>query len=132
MSASTSTQEIKKGKRKSTAGGAEGGDVKVVLNEASTSAGPAFRMWTSNCSRGQMSDADEAVNFPSVRPSKATPYTVYSREIGSSKELARQRTCIAGETEDVEFFSLNRDYPSSEATDCQYVFAPPRNCTSAN
>jgi DNA-directed RNA polymerase I subunit RPA49 len=59
------------------------------------------------------------VNFPSVRPSKSTPYTVYSREIGSSKEIAKQRTCIAGETEDVEFFSLNRDYPSSEAADCQ-------------
>jgi hypothetical protein len=37
---STSTQEHKKTKRKSVAGG---GDVNVVLNEASSSAGPAFR-----------------------------------------------------------------------------------------
>ena len=44
MSASTSTQEHKKGKRKSVAGGAEGSDVTVVLNEASSSAGPAVRM----------------------------------------------------------------------------------------
>jgi hypothetical protein len=43
MSASTSTQEHKKSKRKSVAGGNDGGDVTVVLNEASSSAGPAFR-----------------------------------------------------------------------------------------
>jgi len=46
MSTSTSTQEHKKGKHKSVAGGAGGGEVTVVLNEASSSAGPAFR--TSN------------------------------------------------------------------------------------
>jgi hypothetical protein len=43
MSASTGTQEHKKSKRKSVAGGNDGGDVTVVLNEASSSAGPAFR-----------------------------------------------------------------------------------------
>ena len=43
MSTSTSTQEQKKGKRKSVAAGTEGGDVIVELNEASSSAGPAFR-----------------------------------------------------------------------------------------
>jgi hypothetical protein len=43
MSTSTSTQDNKKSKRKSLAGATGEGDVTVVLNEASSSAGPAFR-----------------------------------------------------------------------------------------
>lgn len=53
MSTSTSTQEHKKGKRKSVAGGV-GGEVTVVLNEASSSAGPAFRTykWVEHLKKG--------------------------------------------------------------------------------
>lgn len=114
--------EAKKGKRKSMPSGSASGDVRVEYNEASSSAGPIFRESLSTwLFRRQASRAGltTSVNFPSVRPSKETPWTIYSREVGSSTDLAKQRTVVAGETEDVEYFSLNRDYPSNEATDCQ-------------
>lgn len=62
-----------------------------------------------------------AVNFPSVKPNKATTFTVYSRDpSASTKDITKQQTLIAGETEDVEYFSTNRDRNSSgEGRDCQ-------------
>lgn len=108
----------KKGKRKSAAGLPSSDDVQVAYNEPSSSAGPVFREL--QCPHPpKICPTEYVVNFPSVRPSKDTPWTIYSREVGSSAELAKQRTVVAGETEDVEYFSLNRDYPSNEATDCQ-------------
>jgi DNA-directed RNA polymerase I subunit RPA49 len=62
------------------------------------------------------------VNFPSVRPSNKTPFTLYTRDPGSSQEITKQHTILAGETEDVEFFSTNRDRQGgSEGGDCQYL-----------
>ncbi|WWD15781.1 hypothetical protein CI109_100205 [Kwoniella shandongensis] len=101
--ASTSQQPKKSHKRKSAAADLAM-DVQVAVEEASSSAGPAF------------------VNFPSVRPSKSTPFTMYSREASSSSALTKQYTMIAGETEDVEFSSHNRDQRlDAEGSDCQYL-----------
>ncbi|WWC69617.1 uncharacterized protein I206_103560 [Kwoniella pini CBS 10737] len=90
-------------KRKSEAGSGQS-DLQVIVEDPSTSAGPAF------------------VNFPSVRPSKNTPFTIYTRDVGSSSDITKQHTLIAGETEDVEFFSTNRDHNlNTEGSDCQYL-----------
>jgi DNA-directed RNA polymerase I subunit RPA49 len=60
------------------------------------------------------------VNFPSVRPGKNTPYTIYTRDPGSSASLSEQRTLLVGETEDIEFFSTNRlEHKEGEGSDCQ-------------
>ena len=70
------------------------------------------------------------VNFPSVRPAEKTPFSLYSRDPGSSSAIADQSTTLAGETEDVEFFSYNRDRPCSEGAECQYlpaIFNPDTN-----
>ncbi|WWC61294.1 uncharacterized protein I303_103875 [Kwoniella dejecticola CBS 10117] len=102
--ASSSQTTKKPSKRKSEAGSLGHSDVQVIVEEASTSAGPAF------------------VNFPSVRPSKNTPFTIYTRDVGSSSDLTKQHSIIAGETEDVEFFSTNRDHNlNTEGADCQYL-----------
>ncbi|ORY25719.1 RNA polymerase I associated factor, A49-like protein [Naematelia encephala] len=102
-----SSQDINKKKRKSTTGHdsvPSKGDVRVVVGESSTGAGPVF------------------ANFPSVRPSKTTPFTVYSRDPSGSTDLPGQRTMLAGETEDVEYYSSNRDKEKpSDGLDCQYV-----------
>ena len=61
-------------------------------------------------------------NFPAIRPSAKTPFIAYTRDDGSSDPFAEQHTLIAGETEDVEFFSTNRDRTgSTEGADCQYL-----------
>ena len=66
--------------------------------------------------------AIQLVNFPSIRPSKSVPFTLYSRDVASTSDLTKQQTLIAGETEDVEFFSTNRDRQTgAEGGDCQYV-----------
>ncbi|WWD01572.1 hypothetical protein V866_008517 [Kwoniella sp. B9012] len=102
--ASAAQSPKKSQKRKSDAANLSGSDVQVIVEEGSTSAGPAF------------------VNFPSVRPSKNTPFTIFTRDVGSSSDLTRQHTIIAGETEDVEFFSTNRDHNlNTEGADCQYL-----------
>lgn len=62
-----------------------------------------------------------AVNFPSVKPNKKTSFTVFSRDPGSSQDLSKQQTLVAGETEDVEYFSTNRDRQAGEGRDCNYV-----------
>lgn len=51
------------------------------------------------------------VNFPAVRPSRATPFKLYRRDRASdaTTDFSQQQTMIAGETGDVEFYSLNRD-----------------------
>lgn len=61
-----------------------------------------------------------------MRPSKNTPFDIYSREDDpSSSAITKQHTLIAGETEDVEYFSTNRDrYQAGEGHDCQYVQTP--------
>jgi DNA-directed RNA polymerase I subunit RPA49 len=62
------------------------------------------------------------VNFPSVRPSKKTPYTVYTRDPGSSSSMNDQHTLLVGETEDVEFFSTNQlEKREGDGSDCQWV-----------
>ncbi|WWC85332.1 uncharacterized protein L201_000195 [Kwoniella dendrophila CBS 6074] len=104
--ASSSQPTKKSHKRKSDAANlaTSNSNISVVVEEASTSAGPAF------------------VNFPSVRPSKNTPFTIYTRDVGSSSDLTKQHTIIAGETEDVEYFSTNRDHNlNTEGSDCQYL-----------
>lgn len=63
------------------------------------------------------------VNFPSVKPNRKTGFTMYSRTPGSSSDISQQKTIVAGETTDVEFFSTNRDHRTSEGTDCAYVAA---------
>lgn len=69
--------------------------------------------------------AESIVNFPSVRPSKSTPFTIYCRDTASTFDLTKRLTLIAGETEDVEFFSTNRHQPSStDGADCSYVLGP--------
>ncbi|KAK4689942.1 DNA-directed RNA polymerase I subunit RPA49, partial [Tremellales sp. Uapishka_1] len=97
-------------KRKSMGNGdASRSDIQVTVGESSTSVGPAF------------------VNFPSIRPAKSIPFTIYSRDPSSSTgDITKQQTIIAGETEDVEYFSTNRDRPPSstltvEGADCQYL-----------
>ncbi|OCF31519.1 hypothetical protein I316_06922 [Kwoniella heveanensis BCC8398] len=103
---STSQPSKKSHKRKSVGGDLAtlSAPVQVNVEQASSSAGPAF------------------VNFPSIRPSKSTPFTIYSRDVGSTSDLTRQQTIIAGETDDVEFFSTNRDYQlNTEGADCQYL-----------
>lgn len=50
------------------------------------------------------------VNFPANRPSKKTPFKVYRRENDTEElDFARQETLIAGETGDMEFYSVNKD-----------------------
>ncbi|WVQ78208.1 hypothetical protein IAT38_000291 [Cryptococcus sp. DSM 104549] len=101
--ASTSHSNKKSLKRKSAAADIAP-TVQVAVEEASNAAGPAF------------------VNFPSVRPSKTTPFTIYTRDVGSSSDLTKQHTLIAAETEDVEYFSTNRDRQlNTEGSDCQYL-----------
>jgi DNA-directed RNA polymerase I subunit RPA49 len=53
------------------------------------------------------------------------PFTIYSRDSApTTSDITKQRTLIAGETEDVEFFSTNRDRQvSAEGSDCQYLAA---------
>ncbi|WRT66971.1 uncharacterized protein IL334_003936 [Kwoniella shivajii] len=102
--ATTSQPSRKSQKRKSDAADLISKEVQVVVEEPSTSAGPAF------------------VNFPSVKPSRATPFTIYTRDTGSTSDLTKQHTIIAGETEDVEYFSTNRDHNlNTEGSDCQYL-----------
>ncbi|KLT40443.1 RNA polymerase I associated factor, A49-like protein [Cutaneotrichosporon oleaginosum] len=82
------------------------GEVRIEIAE-SLGAGPAF------------------VNFPAVKPNRKVPFTIYSRDPApTSSDIMKQRTLIAGETEDVEFFSTNRDRAvSGEGSDCQYLAA---------
>jgi hypothetical protein len=50
------------------------------------------------------------VNFPSVRPAASTPFTIYRKDGSSTaEEFSKQSTMIAGETADVEYFSVNQD-----------------------
>lgn len=47
---------------------------------------------------------------------------MYTRDAATTADLTKQHTLIAGETEDVEFFSTNRDRSNNpEGVDCQYV-----------
>jgi len=63
-----------------------------------------------------------SVNFPSVRPNGSIPFELYSRDPGSANDITKQHTILAGETDDVEFFSTNRDrHGGSEGADCQYL-----------
>ncbi|EJT47276.1 hypothetical protein A1Q1_03905 [Trichosporon asahii var. asahii CBS 2479] len=109
------SQDSKKSKKRKSVGGSSS-DVTISM-EDSMGVGPAFgeyrscRVWLT------------AVNFPAVRPSKNTPFDIYSREDDpSSSAITKQHTLIAGETEDVEYFSTNRDrYQAGEGHDCQYV-----------
>lgn len=112
------SQDSKKSKKRKSVGGSSS-DVTISM-EDSMGVGPAFgeyrscRVWLT------------AVNFPAVRPSKNTPFDIYSREDDpSSSAITKQHTLIAGETEDVEYFSTNRDrYQAGEGHDCQYVQTP--------
>ena len=62
------------------------------------------------------------VNFPSVRPHSNTPFSLYTRDPGSASNITKQHTILAGETDDVEFFSTNRDRQGgTEGADCQYI-----------
>lgn len=108
-------------KRKSMASAAES-DVSVVVAESSSGPGPAFGTHPTN-SLPHYSLTLSPVNFPSVRPSRRTPFTLYSRDPTSTQDLARQQTLIAAETEDVEYFSTNRDRGVGEGAECQYVAA---------
>ncbi|KAL1411208.1 DNA-directed RNA polymerase I subunit rpa49 [Vanrija albida] len=105
MASSSQDQTKKSKKRKSMASNGVASNVSVVVAESSTGVGPAF------------------VNFPSVRPSSKTPFQIYSRDpSATTADITKQRTLIAGETEDVEYFSTNRDYNTGgEGSDCQYV-----------
>ena len=117
-----SSQEPRKKaqKRKSTAGDGPS-EVSVALGEASTSAGPAFGSFPFRFPL-LAAHVIPSVNFPSIRPAKTVPFTLYSRDVASTSDLTKQQTLIAGETEDVEFFSTNRDRQTGgEGGDCQYV-----------
>lgn len=47
---------------------------------------------------------------------------MYTRDAATTVDVTKQHTLIAGETEDVEFFSTNRDRSNNpEGVDCQYV-----------
>lgn len=47
---------------------------------------------------------------------------MYTRDTATTADVTKQHTLIAGETEDVEFFSTNRDRSNNpEGVDCQYV-----------
>lgn len=47
---------------------------------------------------------------------------MYTRDTTTTTDVTKQHTLIAGETEDVEFFSTNRDRSNNpEGVDCQYV-----------
>ncbi|RSH91177.1 DNA-directed RNA polymerase I subunit rpa49 [Saitozyma podzolica] len=110
MPSSSKDLSSKGKKRKSLPSGADSqptpSDVKVVVSDPSSSAGPVF------------------ANFPSVRPSKNTSYTVYTRDPGSSSSVNDQHTLLVGETEDVEFFSTNQlEKREGDGSECQYVAA---------
>ncbi|ADV20586.1 DNA-directed RNA polymerase I subunit RPA49 [Cryptococcus gattii E566] len=78
--------------------------VHVSVGDSSRGSGPAF------------------VNFPSIKPSKKIPFTMYTRDTATTADVTKQHTLIAGETEDVEFFSTNRDRSNNpEGVDCQYL-----------
>ncbi|ORX39701.1 RNA polymerase I associated factor, A49-like protein [Kockovaella imperatae] len=105
---SSAERSKKSHKRKSVAveDGMEAGPstLNVTVTEPSSSLGPVF------------------VNFPSIRPSKDTPFRLYSRDADSGEELALQATLLAGDTEDVDFVSSNRNHGgSNESSDCQYL-----------
>ncbi|EIW69501.1 hypothetical protein M231_03219 [Tremella mesenterica] len=89
-----------KKKRKSTFN--DESDVQVIVSPPSNTVGPVF------------------VNFPSIRPSKTIPFTLYSRTPESTLPLNKQPTLLAGETEDVEFFSVNGE-GHGEGHDCSYL-----------
>lgn len=113
-----SSHETKKSKkRKSMATEGNAGEVGIEIAE-SLGAGPAF---------GESYPAifAHAVNFPAIKPNKKVPFTIYSRDSApSTSDITKQRTLIATETEDVEFFSTNRDrIVSGEGSDCQYLAA---------
>ncbi|BEJ15555.1 hypothetical protein CspHIS471_0501600 [Cutaneotrichosporon sp. HIS471] len=102
-----SSQDTKKSKkRKSMAAEGNVGEVAIEIADA-LGAGPAF------------------VNFPAIKPNKKVPFTIYSRDSApTTSDITKQRSLIAGETEDVEFFSTNRDRQvSGEGSDCQYLAA---------
>jgi DNA-directed RNA polymerase I subunit RPA49 len=64
------------------------------------------------------------VNFPANRPAKKTPFTIYKREneANSQADFSKQPTLIAGETGDMEFFSINKDFDMPEENyNCQWV-----------
>jgi hypothetical protein len=52
-----------------------------------------------------------AVNFPAIRPANKTSFQLYKRErmLLPDMPLADQQTVIACETQDVEFYSINKD-----------------------
>lgn len=78
----------------------------------------SVRVWLQRCG---LADARLA-NFPSIRPAKDLPFTIYSREPTSNADLAKQLTTLAGETEDISYFSVNRRLPGGgEAADVQYL-----------
>ena len=101
-------------------------NLKITISDPSSSLGPVFgeSAWTHTLIVPQRSLTSPLVlaNFPSIRPSKDTPFILYSRDPTSSTNIARQSTVLAGETEDVDFFSTNRAQGSStESSECQYV-----------
>lgn len=118
------SQEAKKSKKRKSMGSSSA-DVSVVVAESSSGAGPAFGRSKQRRLAPQPTHSSHtfAVNFPSIKPSKMTPFTLYSRDPASSSELAKQHTLVAGETEDVEYFSTNRDRNAGEGADCQYLAA---------
>ncbi|WVQ71488.1 hypothetical protein IAR50_001026 [Cryptococcus sp. DSM 104548] len=97
----SSSQLKKASKRKSTAGH---GEITIDIAEGTTGVAPSF------------------ANFPAVKPSKNTAFGVYTRDPGSRADFSQQHTLVAGETEDVEYFSTNRDrQTNTEGSDCQYL-----------
>nr|ODN81277.1 DNA-directed RNA polymerase I subunit RPA49 [Cryptococcus depauperatus CBS 7841] len=101
--ASSSQLPKKSQKRKSMASGSAS-TMSITLEEALTGAGPVF------------------ANFPSLKPSKNTAFGIYSRDAATTFDISKQHTLVAGETEDVEFFSTNRDRGMNvEGADVQYL-----------
>lgn len=55
-----------------------------------------------------------------MRPGKETPWTIYTRDVGSAEDITKQQTLIAAETNDVEWWSMNRDTEGgNKGSDCQ-------------
>ncbi|KAI5448876.1 DNA-directed RNA polymerase I subunit rpa49 [Naganishia albida] len=65
------------------------------------------------------------VNFPAIRPGNRTSFQMYKRERNLLPEvpLADQQTVVACETQDVEFYSINKDLAdgSNEQFACEYL-----------